>query len=256
MLLNTNELLALFDADQRYQADNPSTLREETPETVRFFTHDGQHAFITYSRLTEQNADSVIAREVERVRGLECEWKLYTHDHPADLGARLAAHGFQAEEPETVVVLDLAQLPAVLRHPPAHTIRPITDEDGIRELVQIENTVWGDDHAWLGEELLAELQQPGERLLIFLAECDGVPAATAWIRFRPESRFASLWGGSTLPEFRKRGLYTALLAVRAQAAIRRGVDFLTVDAGPMSRPILERLGFVALTGTQPYILKP
>jgi len=67
------------------------------------------------------------------------------------------------------------------------------------------------------------------------------------IRFHPRSSFASLWGGSTVPERRRRGLYTALLAVRAQEARRRGYRFLTIDASPMSRPICEKHGFQFLT---------
>jgi predicted acetyltransferase len=69
------------------------------------------------------------------------------------------------------------------------------------------------------------------------------PVSAAWIYFPNHSQFASLWGGSTLDGFRKQGFYTALLAVRAQEAKSRQVKFLTVDASPMSRPILEKLGF-------------
>ena len=56
------------------------------------------------------------------------------------------------------------------------------------------------------------------------------------------SSFASLWGGSTLPSFRRKGYYKKLLTVRAQ----KGHPFLTVDAGSMSRPILEKYGFICL----------
>lgn len=34
-----------------------------------------------------------------------------------------------------------------------------------------------------------------------------------------------------------------MLAIRAQEARRKGFRFLTVDASPMSRPILEKHGF-------------
>ena len=63
----------------------------------------------------------------------------------------------------------------------------------------------------------------------------------------PRSAFASLWGGSTLPELRKRGLYTSLLNARLEEARQRGFRYLTVDAGDMSRPILEKRGFRLLT---------
>ena len=53
---------------------------------------------------------------------------------------------------------------------------------------------------------------------IYCAYVDGTPVSTAWIRFHPGTHFASLWGGSTVRLFRKRGLYTALLAVRGREA--------------------------------------
>ena len=86
-----------------------------------------------------------------------------------------------------------------------------------------------------------------ERIQFYMAYADGVPACAAWIRFHPGTQFASLWGGSTLPAYRRRGLYTAVLSVRAQEARRRGYRFLTIDASPMSRPIVAKHGFQVLT---------
>ncbi|EQD40871.1 GCN5-related N-acetyltransferase, partial [mine drainage metagenome] len=60
-------------------------------------------------------------------------------------------------------------------------------------------------------------------------------------------------GGATVPDYRGRGLYTALLAVRLQEAKRRGARFLTIDAGPMSRPIVEKYGFRLLTFAQAHV---
>ena len=47
--------------------------------------------------------------------------------------------------------------------------------------------------------------------------------------------------------YRGRGLYTALLAARVHEARLRGVPYLTVDAGSMSRPIVARHGFEIIT---------
>jgi hypothetical protein len=46
------------------------------------------------------------------------------------------------------------------------------------------------------------------------------------------------------------------VAVRAADAIDNGHKYLQVDASDDSRPILERLGFVAVTTTTPYIWQP
>jgi GNAT superfamily N-acetyltransferase len=52
-----------------------------------------------------------------------------------------------------------------------------------------------------------------------------------------------LGGAATLPEARGRGAFRALVHARWEEAVRRGTPFLAVDAGPQSRPVLERLGF-------------
>ena len=54
-------------------------------------------------------------------------------------------------------------------------------------------------------------------------------------------------------QFPVQGFYTALLAVRVQEAIARGRRYLTIDASPMSRPIVERFGFVRLAESTPCI---
>jgi len=68
--------------------------------------------------------------------------------------------------------------------------------------------------------------------------------------------FATLWGGSTLKEWRGRGIYKALVAYRARLAVARGYSHLEVDASDDSRPILQRLGFVPVTTTTPYVFTP
>jgi len=77
-----------------------------------------------------------------------------------------------------------------------------------------------------------------------------------WVRFVSGTDFATLWGGGTLPEWRRRGIYHALVAYRANLAAARGFRFLQVDASSESRPILQRMGFVAVATTTPYIWTP
>ena len=80
--------------------------------------------------------------------------------------------------------------------------------------------------------------------------------ASVLSQIAPGTDFAGLWGGSTLPAWRGRGIYRALVARRAQLAVGHGYRFLQVDASDDSRPILERLGFVAVTTTTPYVWTP
>jgi hypothetical protein len=44
-------------------------------------------------------------------------------------------------------------------------------------------------------------------------------------------------------EARGRGVYSSVVHARWQETVERGVPRMVVSAGPMSAPILERLGF-------------
>jgi hypothetical protein len=89
----------------------------------------------------------------------------------------------------------------------------------------------------------------------YIAFMDGCPASVGRLETHPDSWFAGLYGGGTIERFRGRGLYRALVAARARMATELGARYLTVDALPTSRPILERLGFVRLTDTWPCMLR-
>jgi GNAT superfamily N-acetyltransferase len=52
-----------------------------------------------------------------------------------------------------------------------------------------------------------------------------------------------LYGGATRERARGRGAYRALLRARWDEVVARGTPALMTQAGAMSRPILERLGF-------------
>jgi hypothetical protein len=59
-----------------------------------------------------------------------------------------------------------------------------------------------------------------------------------------------------MPAWRGRGIYRATVTYRASLAAQRGFRFIAVDASSDSRPILERLGFNAVTTTTPDVWSP
>jgi hypothetical protein len=75
----------------------------------------------------------------------------------------------------------------------------------------------------------------------WLASIGGEPIAHA--RAFPGPRGLLLDGGATAPSARGRGAYRALVGARWNEAVGRGTPALVVQAGGMSRPILERCGF-------------
>ncbi len=106
------------------------------------------------------------------------------------------------------------------------------------------------------DSLEAERRADPGSLAIFVAEADGGVVSAGWVRFPAGTEFATLWGGATLSAWRGRGIYRALVARRARLAASRGCRYLEVDASADSRPILERLGFVAVTTTTPFVWSP
>lgn len=251
-------ILQLYDAYARRRASFPGMRREEAGPVVRLVMEaegEGQ-SYIAYSDLSEANADAVIGREVRYFQdlGRAFEWPVYTHDRPPDLGQRLSAHGFQPDEREAVLVLDLQDAPQQLLQPNHDDIRQVSEPADLEQVRRLLQLVWHEEFAWFPPRM--------ERLLdaghvkIYVAYVAGEPASAAWIFLPPGNLFAGLYGGSTLPAFRKRGLYSALLAARAQEALRRDYRFLTIDAGDMSRPIVERFGFRLLAMATPYLKQP
>ena len=83
---------------------------------------------------------------------------------------------------------------------------------------------------------------------------DGPVLCAGWLRFSRGTDFASMWGGSTLPEWRRKGLYRATVSHRARLAREWGYRFVRLDTSPDSRPILVRLGLRAVATTTPYVL--
>lgn len=256
--MNTQEILTLFDKEQRRVVTYSGLRREETPDVVRHITNqaDSKESMVIHSRLNSANADEVIRAEITYFEALghSFEWKVYDYDHPPDLKERLLTHGFTAEEPEAVLVLDLETAPAALRQPVRHDVRRLTRPEQLDDVVAVQGAVWpeADYLPWLKQRLADDMTLDPDHISIYVVYKEGTPACCGWITFHEGSQFAGLWGGSTLSQYRRQGLYTALVATRLQEARRRGVRFLTIDASPMSRAVLEKHGFRLLTYTQPY----
>ena len=252
--MNKAQIIALYDQYERIDVTYPEMRREVTAEVVRHVDTSGRgDGMVIYSRLNEANADEIIDQQVRHFEFISqgFEWKVYDYDPPPDLKERLAAFGFIVEDAEALLVLDLEDAPEILWQPVGHDVQRIIDPAKLTDVQAIEEQVWNDDHsrviAYLGEAL----RNYPNQMSVYLAQIDGQPASAAWIYFPETSQFASLWGGATVSGYRERGLYTALLAVRAQEARDRGVRYLTVDASPMSRPILEKFGFQMIASTYP-----
>ena len=172
------------------------------------------------------------------------------------MSERLLAHGFVPEDTETVVIANVDEIAGEPVLPDGVTLREVTERANFERIAAMENTVWGDEHNWLADMLESERTMDPDSITIVVAEAGDSVVCAAWIRFDPGTEFATLWGGATLEEWRRQGIYRATVTSRANLAQQRGKRYLETDASDDSNPILQRLGFVPVTTTTPYIWSP
>jgi GNAT superfamily N-acetyltransferase len=262
--VDVDRVLEAYDTQLRRSTEPPAPAGSPSGSAavVRLTSPSGDWGDgIFWSDLDEATADDAIAAAIAYFGGLgrSFEWKHHGYDAPADLPARLEAAGFVAEPTETIVVGGVAEVLARCASaspPEGVTLRHLRDDSDWDRIAQLHGAVWDRDATGHTRELATEHAAAPEAMSVHLAEADGQVVCAGWIRFAAGTDFASLWGGSTLAPYRRRGIYRALVARRAAEAAERGFRYLQVDASDDSRPILERLGLHRLTTTTPYIWSP
>ncbi|MGV9319050.1 GNAT family N-acetyltransferase [Streptomyces sp. NPDC003660] len=257
--MDHSAVLARYDLLMRRNArpDAPGARIERSGAVVRQVAGERGWNGVVWSGLDASGADRAIEEQIARFEELsrDFEWKLYGHDGPADLGERLVAAGFRAEEPETLMVGEIAELTLEERLPDGVRLVRAADTVGVDLVVDVHERVFGTDGTALRDHLLARLAADPGTVLAVVALAGDEPVASARLDLVPGGDFAGLWGGGTVQEWRGRGLYRALVAHRTRVAAAHGCRHVQVDASAMSRPVLERLGLHALTTTTPYLYK-
>ncbi|MGV9357242.1 GNAT family N-acetyltransferase [Streptomyces misionensis] len=255
--MERDEILARYDRDLREHAapDGPGARVERAGEVVRQIADAHGWNGVLWSALDERGADEAIREQIAcfTALGHDFEWKLHGHDRPQDLGARLIAAGFRAEPVETLMIGEIGRLDLDARLPDGVRLVEATDAAGADLAVAVHERAFGTDGAGLRRRLLDRLAADPGTVVAVVALAGEEPVSAARLELVPRTPFAGLWGGGTVEAWRGRGLYRALVAHRARVAAAHGSRYLQVDASPMSRPILERLGFLPLTTTTPYL---
>jgi XTP/dITP diphosphohydrolase len=255
-------------AEQRLFALYPGDFLPEPNPPFERIEGDGVRYFVTPSwlgvgkqRLEPDGVGAAIeaARSLARERGrTRIEWSVGPEATPEDLAERLLEAGLVwADEPPFArsaasLILDSPPPP-----PPSDVdVRVIETQDDLRAVDEVFavgfDTPEHDRAAWAASlEQRWVSYQAADHVLQFLARLDGEPVATGTVLFAPVGAF--LAGAATIPEARGRGAFRALVHARWEEAVRRGTPFLAVDAGPQSRPVLERLGFRRVGETESFL---
>jgi len=257
-------LLRLYDEQLRTHIHDrePAGVTRDLDGPLQRISGLGPGGWVMYRDLAGiegQALDELIARQIGYFgeRRMKFEWKYHGHDLPVDLPDRLRAAGFVPEEPETIVIAPIERVALDDGPPQGVEIRELIEPGDYQRIGDMERAVWGDhDIAGWMESLAEEVAADPDGTRVFLALAGDVAVSAGWIRFPSATDFGTLWGGSTRKEWRGRGIYRSLVAARARVAAERGRRYLQVDASDDSRPILERLGFIPVGTTTPYVWTP
>jgi len=203
---------------------------------------------VSWIRCRAEEAGALIddARALFRPRRLPVMWILDPETEPGNFADHLAARDVfpEAHSPEVAVMI----LPAETRvEGPAVDGLDIRDALADAESFRQADAVnaEGFDHQPrdpAAQERRRRNQLAAGNRRVVLATVEGEPAGAAGLTLYPPAG-AIINGGAVRKKFRGRGVYRAMVAARLAMAREAGVSGVSVWGGPMSKPILARLGF-------------
>jgi hypothetical protein len=165
-------------------------------------------------------------------------WWLCERSMPVDLEQRLLDAGLARYDEDYLHAGMLLTKP-----PPAAEVeaRQIATVDEFKEARRLQIGAFANPN--IPQPTDEELADEFTRIVdpVFAAWVDGRIASVGRATFTPVGAY--LTGGATAEWARGRGAYRAVVRARWDEAVERGTPALGVGAGPMSRPILERIGF-------------
>jgi hypothetical protein len=180
-------------------------------------------------------------RSLLRARGRDStQWEIGSAVEPTDLVQLLLERGLVPDkEPYAVALLLTAEPPAA---PPEVVARRIETFEEFAAARAVQAEAFGVPPTEVAESraTLAERWRDTPNIMhAAWVDEEMVSAGTS----APTPQGLLLYGGATLERARGRGAYRALIRARWDEAVTRGTPALMTQAGAMSRPILERLGF-------------
>ena len=243
-------MLSAFDEQVRRHPEGDGRV-EHDRGVIRCVSDAGGWNGVTWSDLDDGSADAVIAAQVSRF-STPWEWKHYSYDQPPDLPDRLVAAGFTREPAETLLVAEIADLELDVPPPAGVELRAVVDQQGVDAVVAVHDEVFGEDHSasarcWRAASRSAPVASRAGRR----GRGDPDRGRPGAVPSRPRLRrpvgrrhAARVARPRRVPRARR---------PPGRAGVRPRLPLPPGRRLPESRPILERLGFVELATTTPFV---
>ena len=209
-----------------------------------FFFEAGRHrASMQRLRLGDVDAAIAWARDECARRGVtRCEWWVGWSATPDDLAERLLDLGLVPDDEEaTLTGMSIDREPPVA---PQVDVRRIEALEQQLAALEVDWDVWNLPESERVSRRAYEHERfdPHGTVHHFAAYEHDHPVGFG--RAIDMDAGVALMGGAVLPAARRRGVYRALVHARWLHAVARGTPLLVVQAGHMSAPVLDGLGFV------------
>jgi GNAT superfamily N-acetyltransferase len=209
-------------------------------------------------RWTAEEADAKIQSVINhhKEKGIGFTWSISPYDTPSDLAQRLEKHGLiLAGEQALMALTDLETL-EIATNPDLEIIPlDITDDEQIEATLQVVSLAFQRTREQIDQRRPGFFERTRDNShLNFLAYLNGRLVGHGRIDLSGST--AHLSGAATLPDYRGRGIYSTLLHHRLNVAREFGHQIATIDALPMSKPIVARHGFKEYATTYIYAWMP
>ena len=211
--------------------------------------HPGSN-FVGGSRWTAEEAeariDEILDEHQRKAAGFV--WWVMPFDIPADMGERLERRGLmlagQNVRMARVGLADLSDIPEN-EDVVVEQLDGSNDED-LETMLQILATCFhipAEEIDAMRPGYVERVRNPERRQkqMVFIARVEGLAVGMATLGLRGGCAF--LDGAATLPERRGQHVYSTLLKHRLTMARVRGYHLAAIDAGPMSKRVVEKYGF-------------
>jgi hypothetical protein len=258
-MIDSIDFLAAYDEQLRTDAETPSAVSVAEFGTLRLVTFAGGRGFVTYRDLGKADTETIrrlVPEVLDHYRAdpaiSRVEWKTRGHDHAPGLHDALLENGFIPDEPESIMIGETRLLAVEVALPEGVTLRRVIEEADVRAMTAMQDEAFGEPVSEEMADAILRRVALNDGMELWVAEAEGRIVSAGRLEPVHGTSFAGIWGGATLEKWRGRGIYRALTAARAHAALGMGKTLIHSDSTEYSRPILERSGLVKVSTTTPY----
>ncbi|MFP4601244.1 MAG: GNAT family N-acetyltransferase [Persicimonas sp.] len=243
--MNVDETLETAAADCFWVPEHVEVIERDAIKYTR-----SSRPGLDYNRVLRVRPDLADPAElVEEVRqahrGGASRWMLNAMSDGPAIRQALKSAGYEAGSP--YLAYSVATRGYLRRGPEDVEVRQAQTIDDLRTLYEINSDAFDRELDFSDERLARELADctgPDRRVGRFIAFRNGEPAGSGGMTFFEDLSFSLIWAGGVRKVHRGHGVYTALLAARAAAAVGHGIERMGLYAKEdTSAPIVAAHGF-------------